>query len=86
MVAELESTAAAEISVFHGLLLLNGTNPPKLAVCPAFITLQARLPTMGLLGDEGAGVPPQPARKGISNMVKPNNSRGLHGERWGNMA
>src|SRR5690349_2046277 len=42
--AELGSTGAEEISVFHELLLVKGTNPPRLALCPAFMTLQARLP------------------------------------------
>src|SRR5579862_4987203 len=40
---EFGSTAAEEISVFHRLLLANGTKPLRLAVCPDDITLQARL-------------------------------------------
>src|ERR1700739_4289689 len=35
---------AEEMSVFHKLPLLKGTKPARPAVCPAFITLQARLP------------------------------------------
>ena len=43
MVAELGSTGTFEISIFHALLLLNGTNPPRLAPWPVVMTLQARL-------------------------------------------
>lgn len=43
MELEFESTGAAEISLFHKLLLVNGTKPFRLAVCPVDITLQARL-------------------------------------------
>ena len=43
MVAEFGSTGAVEMSVFQALLLLNGTNPPRLAPCPVVMTLQARL-------------------------------------------
>ena len=43
MVLELGSTGADEISVFQRLLLVKGTNPFRLAVCPTDIPLQARL-------------------------------------------
>src|SRR5215470_20026465 len=41
---EFGSTGAEEISVFQRLLLVNGTNPLRLAVGPVDIPLQARLP------------------------------------------
>src|SRR5271169_122444 len=44
IVLEFGSTGAEEMSVFHRLPLENGTNPPRLAVWPTVITLQARLP------------------------------------------
>jgi hypothetical protein len=43
MELEFESTGAAEISLFHKLLLVNGTKAFRLAVCPVDMTLQARL-------------------------------------------
>src|SRR5215475_8666560 len=41
---ELGSTGAEEISAFQRLLLVNGTNPLRLAPCPVDITLQSRFP------------------------------------------
>jgi len=38
---ELGSTGAAEMSVFHRLLLAKGTNPPRLAFWPSAICWQA---------------------------------------------
>src|SRR5579872_1848364 len=40
---ELGSSGAEEMSVFQRLLLEKGTNPFRLGVCPADITLHARL-------------------------------------------
>src|ERR1017187_1087610 len=43
MLAEFESTGAAEISVFQRLLATNGTNPFRLVRRPTVIALQAPL-------------------------------------------
>jgi hypothetical protein len=40
MFAELGSTGAAEMSVFHKLLVPNGTNPLRLVSCPTVMPLQ----------------------------------------------
>jgi len=40
---EFGSTAAVEISVFQGLLLVKGRNPFRFAPCPVLIALQAEL-------------------------------------------
>src|SRR5215813_1983451 len=44
IVLEFASTGAAEMSVFQRLLLVNGTNPLRLAPWPVAITLQERFP------------------------------------------
>jgi hypothetical protein len=54
MVLEFGSTGAEEMSVFHGLMLVNGRNPLRAAPWPVPMTLQARL------GLEPPVVPPVP--------------------------
>ena len=44
MLSEFGSTAIPEMSVFHKLLLANGTNPPRLALVPVVICEQPALP------------------------------------------
>ncbi|MBZ5546783.1 MAG: hypothetical protein LAO22_02305 [Acidobacteriia bacterium] len=74
MVAEFGSTGADEMSVFHKLLLVNGTNPPKLALWPVDMTLQARFPPPEPPPLPGEDVTPQPASN-TTKMVKTNHRR-----------
>jgi hypothetical protein len=86
------STAAPEISVFHRLPLVKGTNPPRLAVCPGVITLQGRFPPPPPVpGGDEAEVPPQPANNIVGSKLETkqkanNESDSLREEGWGNIA
>src|SRR5271165_4051245 len=83
IVAELGSTGAEEMSVFHGLLLEKGRNPLRLAPSPALATLQARLgleppvpdvpPVPVLFCDVLGAAPPQAIRN--RNSISKSGSR-----------